>query len=414
MSGGEHVLDTLVARGFVHQMSDEVRLREMLSTPTTYYTGFDPTGPSLTVGHLVPVMMMAHLQQAGHRPIVLSGGGTGMIGDPSGKSTSRPMLTRENVDANVASQREQLVRFLEFDDGRGLVLNNADWLWELSWLEFMRDYGRLFSVNQMLTLEIYRTRLDDNQPLTFLEFSYQLLQAYDFLHLYRTHGCLLQCAGSDQWANCLAGMDLIRRVEGAEAGVLCAPLLTTASGQKMGKTEHGALYLSPAQTSPYDFYQYFVNLDDRDIAKCLKLFTFLSLDEITELCAVEGAALNEAKRRLAWEVTALVHGAPEADRARDAAKALFGGGGAPGEGAPTSELRAAQFDGTLTIVDLFCQIGLAASRSAVKRLVEQGGCYLNEERVDTLDRVVDLADVRDGGILLRAGKKRYHRVVLID
>ena len=408
----EHVLDTLAARGFIHHMSDEAVLREMLSGRATYYTGFDPTGPSLTVGHLVPVMMMAHLQRAGHRPIVLCGGGTALVGDPSGKTSSRPMLTREDIDSNLASQKQQLTHFLEFDNGAGLTANNADWLCELNYIEFLRDIGRLFSVNQMLTAEIYRTRLDNNQPLSFLEFNYQLLQAYDFLHLYREHGCLLQCAGSDQWANCLAGMDLIRRLEGKEAAVLCAPLLTTATGAKMGKTESGAVWLSAERTSPYDFYQYWVNVDDRDVATWLKLFTFLPLEQIAELTSVEGSALNEAKRTLAHEVTALVHGADEADKARDAAQALFGGGGDLAQ-VPTSELPESELRDGLGLMVLLVRAGLCASNGEAKRAITQGGAYVNGEPCRDIQAKLDLSHVADGAILLRVGKKHYHRLVIV-
>ncbi len=405
-----NAFEVLSERGFVYQVSDQQALRAALAAPLTCYTGFDPSNSSLTAGHLVPIMQLAHLQRCGHRPIVLCGGGTGLVGDPSGKTESRPMLTRADIDANLLSQKRQLMRFLDFDQDRALVVNNADWLCELNYIDFLRDIGRHFSVNQMLTAEIYRTRLDAEEHLSFLEFNYQLLQAYDFLHLYREYGCTLQGAGSDQWANCLAGMDLIRRVEGAEVHVLCTPLLTTASGRKMGKTESGAVWLDAERTSPYEFLQYFVNVDDRDVETLLKLLTFLPLSRIAELCAEGGAALREAKRVLARELTALVHGAAAADEAGDAAQALFGESGGDREAMPTTALTAAAVD-QMTILDAFVDTGLCKSRGEARRLIDQGGAYLNDERVT--DGEAPLAPhLRDQQLLLRSGKKRYHRIAI--
>jgi tyrosyl-tRNA synthetase len=438
--GPPHVLDTLARRGFIHQMSDETALRKRLAAErVTFYTGFDPTGPSLTVGHLVPIMMMAHLQRAGHRPIVLCGGGTALVGDPSGKTSSRPILTRAEIDANLASQKQQLMRFLSFENDAALVVNNADWLCELNYIAFLRDIGRLFSVNQMLTADIYRTRLEQNLPLSFLEFNYQLLQAYDFLHLYREHGCVLQCAGSDQWANCLAGMDLIRKLEGAEAQVLCAPLLTTSSGAKMGKTEAGAVWLAADRTSPYEFYQYWRNADDRDVARWLKLFTFMTLEDIEAYTSVGGAALNNAKRRLAYEVTALVHGADEAKSAGEASGMVFGAGAAQSIasataqgrvaaigaasgvslttgtvwGVPSTTIARAELEAGLPLIALLHRTGLCASNGEAKRLIAQGGAYVNDAQVTDLAATVGLADVIDDAVLLRAGKKHYHRLRVI-
>jgi len=407
-----NALDTLKERGFVHQTTDERALYQMLERSVTCYTGFDPTGPSLTVGHLVPIMMLAHLQRHGHRPIILCGGGTAMVGDPSGKTESRPILSPAQIQANLEAQRRQLMSFLDFTEDRAFVVNNADWLSGLNYIEFLRDFGRLFSVNQMLTAEIYRTRLDNNDHLSFLEFNYQLLQAYDFLHLYREYGCTLQAAGSDQWANCLAGADLIRRLEGAETQVLCAPLLLTADGRKMGKTERGSVMLSAELTPPYDFYQYWINVDDRDVEPWLKLFTFLDLAEISDLCAAGGAALNQAKRRLAYEVTARVHGAAAADEAKAAAEALFGGAAGESGNVPSTPLPTAKLAGGYTIVDALVDSGLCKSRGDARRKVDQGGAYLNDERIDSIERQLAEADVQDGGILLRLGKKKYHRLVV--
>ncbi len=404
-----NALDQLNERGFVFQVSDADALRQALERPVTCYTGFDPTGPSLTAGHLVPIMQLAHLQRAGHRPIVLCGGGTARIGDPSGKTSSRPILTPEEINSNLQSQKKQLMRFLDFDADRALVVNNADWLCELNYIDFLRDVGRHFSVNVMLTAEHYRSRLAAEENLTFLEFNYMLLQAYDYLHLFREYGCTLQCAGSDQWANCLAGMDLVRKLERADTHVLCSPLLTTASGQKMGKTERGAIWLDAQRTPPYEFYQYWVNVDDRDVEKLLSLLTFLPIARVKELCAAGGAALRGAKQALAFEVTSLVHGEDAADEARAAAEALFGGGAGDRSSMPTTTMERGQL-GSLTIVDALVETGLCASRGEAKRLVAQGGAYVNEERIDSPEMVLGEIAEEDGELLLRAGKKRYHRL----
>ncbi len=406
-----NAFDVLQSRGFVYQCTDEAALRAMLERPTVYYTGFDPTADSLTAGHLVPIMQMAWLQRCGHVPIVLCGGGTALVGDPTGKTESRPIMTRETITANVEAQRRQLTSFLRFGDGVGYVVDNADWLCELNYVEFLRDYGMHFSVNQMLTAEIYRTRLESGQHLSFLEFNYQLLQAYDFLHLHRKFGCTLQCSGSDQWANCLAGRELIRRLEGADVQVSCAPLLTTASGAKMGKSEAGAVWLDAARTSPYDFYQYWINCEDGDIAAWLRLFTFLDLDEIEALCAVTGAELRGAKRRLAHEVTALVHGEEAAAAAAEAAAALFGGDGSA-EGVPTTTIPVARLELGLRVVDLLVETGLCASLGEAKRLLRGGGAYVNDVAVESVEQELGPDHLSDGALLLRAGKKRYHRVLV--
>ncbi len=403
--------DVLHERGFVFQVSDAAALRQALDSPLTLYTGFDPTAASLHVGHFSRIMQLAHLQRAGHRPIVLCGGGTALVGDPSGKTSTRPILTRAEIDANVASQKQQLTRVLDFTDDRALVVNNADWLCELNYIEFLRDIGRHFSVNQMLTAEIYKARLEAEENLSFLEFNYQLLQAYDFLHLYRTHDCTLQCAGSDQWANCLAGMDLIRKLEGAAAHVLCSPLLTTSSGAKMGKTEHGAVWLDPELTPPYELFQYLVNCDDPDVEKLLLQLTFVPVEEVRELCAVQGAALREAKRRLAWDVTALVHSEAAAHEAQAAAAALFGGGVGDRSAIPSTALPLADLAG-LPVVDAFVLAGLCKSKGEARRLLTQGGVSVNEARVDDQEARLAAQDLQDGEILLRAGKKRYHRLLV--
>jgi tyrosyl-tRNA synthetase len=320
----------------------------------------------------------------------------------------------EEINVNLNAQRRQLMSFLDFGEGKALVVNNAEWLCRLNYIEFLRDFGCHFSVNQMLATEIYRERIANDQPLSFLEFNYQLLQAYDFLHLYREYGCTLQASGSDQWANCLAGRDLIRRVEGADAHVLTAVLLLTSDGRKMGKTEAGAVYLDPGLTPPYDFYQYWVNLDDADVERTLKLLTFLPLEQIAEVCAVAGAALREAKHLLAHELTRTVHGQAAADEAQQAAYALFGGGEGSREAMPTTSISVARLAERPTIVDVLVVTELCASRGEARRLVGQGGAYLNDERIDAIDHPVGPEAVRDGEILLRAGKKRYHRITVAD
>lgn len=405
--------DVLQERGLVYQCSNETALRRALGTgPITFYCGFDPTADSLQIGNVVPVMAMAHLQRAGHRPVVVVGGGTTMIGDPTDKSSARRIMTRDEIDANAQVFKRQLAGFLDLSEGRGLMVDNADWLLVLNYIAFMRDYGRYFSVNEMLRTDTYRTRLETG--LTFLEFNYQLLQAYDFLELYRRYDCTLQIGGSDQWSNVLAGVDLIRRAEGAEVHALTLPLLTYANGQKMGKTASGAtVWLDPDKMTPYDFYQYWINSDDAEVAKLLSVFTFLPMDEVQELTSVEGAALRTAKERLAWEVTTLAHGEAEAEKARAASRALFRGGSvaelAQAEDVPTAGVDAARLETGIAAVDLLVETGLAESKGAAKRLIEQGGAYLNGERLQT--RPVTAADIQNGVILLRAGKKRYLRVV---
>src|SRR5215217_8497642 len=333
----ESGFDLLVERGFVYQSSNDQALRAALTRPMTLYCGYDPTASSLTVGHLVPIMMLAHLQRAGHRPIALVGGGTTMVGDPTGKTEIRQMLSKEQIANNQISIQSQLSRYLDFSNDRALMVNNADWLLDLRYIDFLREIGRHFSVNQMLQHETYRERLQGS-GLSFIEMNYVLLQAYDFLHLYREYGCTLQVGGSDQWFNILAGTELIRRADGGEAFALVAPLITTASGAKMGKTEAGAVWLSPERTSPYDFYQFWVNTEDPDVARFLRWFTFLPEDEIQRLESLEGADLRHAKEILAFEVTRIVHGESAATEAQQAARALFGGDGGSLEAVPTTTL----------------------------------------------------------------------------
>ncbi|NOY45561.1 MAG: tyrosine--tRNA ligase [Deltaproteobacteria bacterium] len=398
-----HVLDVLKDRGFVEQTTDEAELRELLRAPTTCYIGFDPTASSFHVGSLVPIMALAHMQRAGHRPIALVGGGTAMIGDPSGKTEMRRLLTREQIEANAQGLKAQLARFLDFDDG-ALLLNNADWLLGLNYIEFLRDIGVHFSVNRMLAAESYRQRLETG--LNFIEFNYMLLQAYDFLHLFRHYGCRVQMGGNDQWGNIVAGVELIRRTEGQAAHAITFPLITTASGAKMGKTAQGAIWLDPERTTPYDFYQYWINTEDPDVERFLGLFTFLPMDRVRELGRLEGSAIREAKEVLAFEVTRLVHGEAEARKARDASRALFGGGGRLDE-APTHEVDPARLTEGIEAFILLHEAGLTKSRGEARRLIGQGGAYLHGEPIRSFDQRITASDLRDGVILLRAGKKKY-------
>jgi len=403
--------DVLKERGFVEQVSDEQGLREAMEKPIRGYIGYDPSASSFHVGNLLTIMAMAHLQRCGHRPIVLIGAGTGMIGDPSGKTEMRQLLALEKVRSNAEALKGQFSRYIAFGESQATMVNNADWLLQLNYITFLREIGRHFSVNRMLAAEAYQTRLETG--LSFLEFNYQVLQAYDFLHLYREYGCILQMGGNDQWGNILAGVELIRRVAGGQAYALTFPLLTTSSGAKMGKTAKGAIWLDAALLSPYDFYQFWVNTEDQDVQRFLKIYTFLPLEEIAELGRMQGAEIRRAKERLAYEVTRLTHGEAEAERAREASRSLFGGAAAgAGEAVPSITLDAEALRQGMAITDLLERTGLAKSRSEARRLIQQGGAYVNEEQVSSIDHLVSSADLRDGAILLRAGKKRYHRVVV--
>jgi len=404
------ILHTLRERGFIQQVSDEAGLGTLLGNgPISYYCGFDPTASSLHVGSMIPLMALAHLANAGHRPIAVLGGGTAMVGDPSGRTELRQMLTVETIRENRDQIEPQVRRFLGAAGEHALVLDNAEWLMPLHYLEFLRDIGRHFSVNRMLAAEAYRVRLE--KGLSFIEFNYQLLQAYDYLVLYRRYGCLLQVGGDDQWGNILAGTDLVRRLHQAETYALTFPLITTASGAKMGKTAAGAVWLSAERTSPFDFYQYFVNVDDRDVIRFLKLLTFLPLDEIARFAALQGAELRTAKQALAFAITETVHGKGAADKAQSAAQAAFGGGGT-GDLVPTYSITAAVLTSGLKIIDLLHASGLAASKSAARRLVEQGGVRVGDRKPTSVDDLVRPEEIAAEGTLLHAGKKHVRRIVL--
>ncbi len=403
------VLATLTRRGLIKQTTDAAALSGLLERqPVTFYLGIDPTGPSLHAGHLVGLLAMAHLQRAGHQPVLLIGGATARVGDPSDKDDMRPLLPVETVARNAELMQRQVGRIIDLR--RTIVVDNAAWLAELGYLDFLREIGPRFSVNRMLSFETYRRRLETG--LSFLEFNYLLLQAYDFLVLHRRHGCLLQIGGDDQWANILAGVDLIRRVERAEAHALTWPLVTTADGKKMGKTAAGALFLDPERVAPYRFYQYWINVPDADVGKLLAMLTLLPDAEVEELGSLRDRALVAAKERLAMELTTLVHGAEEAERARQASRALFAGGGSDSGAIPSSPLDAAEMGSGITLVELLVRGGLASSRSEARRLIAQGGAYLNERQWKDMDRAVAAADVTDGQLIVRAGKKRHHRFVI--
>lgn len=404
----QNVYDTLAERGFLKQCSHPEELRELLGREkVTFYIGFDPTADSLHIGHYVALMTMAHMQRAGHRPIVLLGGGTAMIGDPSGKSDMRRMMTNEEIDHNASCFQKQMARLIDFSEGKAIVANNANWLRSLNYLSFMRDIGVHFSVNRMLTFECYKQRME--RGLTFFELGYMLMQSYDFLVLNREYGCILQMGGDDQWSNMLGGVDLIRRKEQKPAYCLTTALLTTSEGKKMGKTEKGALWLDKEKCSPYDFYQYWRNVDDADVEKCLSLLTFLPMEEIRAMCAQGGAALNQAKVTLAYTLTAQVHGAEEADKAKQAAEALFGGGGDLSH-MPTLALSQQQVDETgLRVTDLLVLGNLCKSKSDARRMIESGAVFAGDEKVTDVYAVL-AEDKLAEGIVLKKGKKGFVRV----
>ena len=396
-------------RGFIEQVTDRKLVRELLENPTTCYIGFDPTAKSLHVGSLLPIMSLVHMQRAGHRPIGVVGGGTGLVGDPSGKTEMRNILTLEEINENAEALKNQLSRFIDFSDGKAIMVNNADWLTGLRYIEFLRDIGRHFSVNRMLAAESYRARLETG--LSFIEFNYMLLQAYDFWYLFKHYDCRLQMGGNDQWGNILAGADLTRRLEGEVIHGLTFPLLITSSGIKMGKTHKGAVWLDASLTSPYDYYQYWINQDDGDVERFLGLFTFLPMEEVRQLGRLKGADMRTAKEVLAYEATKLCHGQEEANHAREASQQLFGTDRAKSpEAAPTYSIGQEELDQGIPAYILFEKAGLCKTRSEARRLISQGGGYINGQRVKTFDQAININDLQQDFLLLRAGKKRYVRI----
>ena len=423
-----NVFDILEERGFIEQCTDADSSRQLLEKAATCYIGFDPTATSLHVGSLLPIMSLAHMQRCGHRPIALVGGGTALVGDPSGKTEMRQMLSREEIDENAEKLKIQLGQFIDFSSDRALLVNNADWLAPLNYIEFLRDIGRHFSVNRMLSAESYKMRLETG--LSFIEFNYMLLQAYDFLLLFDEYGCSLQMGGSDQWGNIVAGVDLVRRMRQKTVYGITFPLITTASGEKMGKTAQGAVWLDSTLTSPYEYYQYWINTEDQDVTRFLGYFTFLPMEEIRAVEGLQGADLNLVKTILAYEVTKITHGDAAARAAQAESEEIFGARSIPDDVLPSSEVRrqpvalenaAAARMPTATIsssrlrqgipaFELFAEVGLCSSKGEARRLIQQGGGYINGRRIENFDERATLEHLEKGEILLRAGKKKYHRI----
>ncbi len=419
-----NALDLLKERGFVKQITFEDELYKAFDEGMVpFYVGFDPTADSLHIGHYIPIMAMAHLQKAGHKPYALMGGGTGMIGDPSGKSELRKVLTVEDIDNNVAHIKAQMANFLDFDESKpncAQIVNNADWLRNLNYIDFLRDVGAMFSVNRMLTAECYRQRME--KGLTFLEFNYMLMQSYDFLELNKRYGVQLQCGGDDQWSNMLAGADLIRRYYIDKPGeataasrkksfALTFQLLLTHDGRKMGKTEKGALWLDPNKCSPYDFYQYWRNVDDQDVEKCLGLLTFLPMDEVRRLGALKDSAINEAKRVLAYEVTKNVHGEEEAKKAQQAAESLFGGAGGAAASVPTTEIDPAELEAENRLLAWVAKVGLCKSNKEARQTITAGGLSINDAKITDVEFRITPEMLEGDGLLIKKGKKSYHKLV---
>ena len=404
------VWEELKARGLIAQVTDEDEIKEMVNNgKATFYIGFDPTADSLHVGHFMALCLMKRLQMAGNRPIALLGGGTGMIGDPSGRTDMRQMLTKETIQHNIDCFKKQMERFIDFSDGKALMVNNAEWLMNLNYVELLREVGAHFSVNRMLTAECYKQRME--RGLSFLEFNYMIMQSYDFYMLYQKYGCNMQFGGDDQWSNMLGGTELIRRKLGKDAYAMTITLLLNSEGKKMGKTQSGAVWLDPNKTSPFDFYQYWRNVDDADVIKCMKLLTFLPLEEIQEMEKWEGSQLNKAKEILAFQLTELVHGTEEAKKAEASAKALFAGG-ADTEHMPTTELAAEDFDeeGNIDLISLLVKSALVTTRSEGRRAIEQGGVSVNGEKVTDIRHVLSKDALTGDGIVLKRGKKKFNKV----
>ncbi|CAG9717566.1 tyrosine--tRNA ligase [Clostridium neonatale] len=400
------VLDELLERGYIKQFTHEEETRKLLEEEkVTFYIGFDPTADSLHVGHFIAMMFMAHMQRAGHRPIALIGGGTAMVGDPSGKTDMRKMLTKEDIQHNVDSIKKQMSRFIDFSDDKAILVNNADWLLNLNYVDFLREVGVHFSVNRMLTAECFKQRLE--KGLSFLEFNYMLMQGYDFYELNQKYNCKMQLGGDDQWSNMIAGVELVRRKAQGQAMAMTCTLLTNSQGQKMGKTVGGALWLDPNKTSPFDFYQYWRNVDDADVEKCLALLTFVPMDEVRRLGSLEGSEINKAKEVLAYEVTKLVHGEEEAKKAEDAAKALFAGG-ADMSNVPTFAIT--KEDLGKTLLDVLATTKIVPSKKEGRRLIEQGGLSINGVKVEDVNRLLGEEDFEDNVALIKRGKKNYNKI----
>lgn len=406
-----NVYDVLLERGFIEQATHEAEIKELLAKESvTFYIGFDPTADSLHIGHFIQVMVMMHMQQHGHKPIALVGGGTVKVGDPTGKTEMRKMLFSEQIDENANQIAKQLAQYIDLSEGKGIAENNATWLDHLNYIDFLREVGSKFSVNRMLTAECFKQRME--KGLSFLEFNYMIMQAYDFLELNRRHGCKLQMGGNDQWSNIIAGVDLIRRMEQGESFGLTFKLLTTSDGRKMGKTEAGAVWIDPAKTTPYDLFQYFRNVEDADVINCLKLLTFLPMDQINDMATWQDGKVNEAKEILAFEVTKIIHGEEEAQKALSAAKALFGGSGDMSN-VPTTELLTADLGEGMNILDLLVLAQLIGSKGEGRRLIQQNGFSLNGNVVESHELMVGPADFTDGELMIKKGKKVFQKIKLV-
>ena len=405
------VFEELQGRGMIAQMTNEQQVRELLNHgKIKFYIGFDPTADSLHIGHFVQIMVMAHMQRAGHIPIALFGGGTGMIGDPSGKTDMRQMLSKETIAHNIACFQKQMSRLVDFSDGKAVMVNNADWLGNLNYIDFLREIGVHFSVNRMLAAECYKQRLE--RGLSFFYFYYMLMQSYDFLVLHRKYGCVMELGGDDQWSNIIGGVELVRKVDQKEVYGMTFALLLTSDGRKMGKTEKGAVWLDPEKTSPYDFFQYWRNVDDADVIKCMKMLTFLPLEEIAEYEKLQGSALNAVKEKLAYEVTKLIHGQQEADKALTAAKALFGAGRQDAN-MPTAQITHNDLtDGVITVIDLLVKTGLVPSKGEARRLIQQGGVSVNDRKIVDIAETVDTSALEADGVIIKKGKKQFLKVKL--
>ena len=403
------VFEELHGRGMIAQMTNEQQVRELLNHgKIKFYIGFDPTADSLHIGHFVQIMVMAHMQRAGHTPIALFGGGTGMIGDPSGKTDMRQMLSKETIAHNIACFQKQMSRLVDFSDGKAMMVNNADWLGNLNYIDFLREIGVHFSVNRMLAAECYKQRLE--RGLSFFELNYMLMQSYDFLVLNREYGCVMELGGDDQWSNIIGGVELVRKADQKEVYGMTFALLLTSDGRKMGKTEKGAVWLDPEKTSPYDFFQYWRNVDDADVIKCMKMLTFLPLEEIAEYEKLQGSALNAAKEKLAYEVTRLIHGQQEADKALTAAKALFGAGRQDAN-MPTAQITHDDLTGgVITVIDLLAKTGLAPSKGEARRLIQQGGVSVNDRKITDIGETVDASAFGADGVIVKKGKKQFLKV----
>ena len=405
------IYEELVARGLIAQVTNEPEIKEMVNNgKATFYIGFDCTADSLTAGHFMALTLMKRLQMAGNKPIALIGGGTTMIGDPSGRTDMRKMLTREDIDHNAECFKRQMERFIDFGEGKAQMVNNADWLLNLNYIELLREVGACFSVNNMLRAECYKQRME--KGLSFFEFNYMIMQSYDFYYLFKNYDCNMQFGGDDQWSNMLGGTELIRKKLGKDAHAMTITLLTDSQGNKMGKTAGNAVWLDPNKTSPYEFYQYWRNVADSDVLKCIRMLTFLPLEQIDEMDKWEGSQLNKAKEILAYELTKLVHGEDEANKAQEAARALFGGG-ADSDNMPSTELNAADFaDGKIGIIDILVKAGLAKSRGEARRLIEQGGVSVNDEKIKSLDFALTADEIAVNPAIVKKGKKIFHKIVM--